>query len=120
MPKRPEILIKDFVHALELEPTIVIDFDPQLFGTAANNGQMVEEVSGNSKAAEQFRALAYVLADRTEPETEPESLLGPILASALAAIGYGSGLSCTRSKPVRCCTRASYPPMRRRSGACSV
>jgi pilus assembly protein CpaE len=80
IPKRPEISVKDFSHALELEPKAVIDFDPQLFGTAANNGQMVEEVAGNSKAAEQFRALACVLADRTEPKTEPDSLLGPILS----------------------------------------
>ena len=36
----------------ELEPKIVIDFDAQLFGTAANNGQMIEEVSDKSKAAE--------------------------------------------------------------------
>jgi pilus assembly protein CpaE len=80
IPKRPEISVKDFSHALELEPKAVIDFDPQLFGTAANNGQMVEEVASNSKAAEQFRALACVLADRTEPKTEPDSLLGPILS----------------------------------------
>ena len=52
VPKRPEISVKDFGYAIELEPKIVIDFDAQLFGTAANNGQMIEEVSYKSKAAE--------------------------------------------------------------------
>jgi pilus assembly protein CpaE len=80
IPKRPEISVKDFGHALELEPRIVIEFEPQLFGTAANNGQMIEEVSDQSKPAEQFRALACVLADRTEPRPEATSLLTPILS----------------------------------------
>jgi pilus assembly protein CpaE len=39
LPKRPEISVKDFGQAIELEPRVVIDFDAQLFGTAANNGQ---------------------------------------------------------------------------------
>jgi len=80
MPKRPEIPIKEFAHALELEPRIVIDFDAQLFGTAANNGQMIEEVSDKSEAAEAFRSLANVLTDRVEQKTERRSVLGPILA----------------------------------------
>ena len=80
VPKRPEILIKDFVHALKLEPTIVIDFDAQLFGTAANNGQMIEEVSNKSKAAEAFRKLANILTDRSEQKSERQSVLAPILS----------------------------------------
>jgi pilus assembly protein CpaE len=80
MPKRPEISVKDFGHAVELEPKIVIDFDAQLFGTAANNGQMIEEVSDKSKAAEAFRALANLLTDKSEQKTEKSSLLAPILA----------------------------------------
>lgn len=80
VPKRPEIPVKDFGHALELEPKIVIDFDAQLFGTAANNGQMIEEVSDKSKAAEAFRNLANILTDRTEQKSERQSVLAPILA----------------------------------------
>ncbi|MGB6906203.1 MAG: CtpF protein, partial [Methyloceanibacter sp.] len=79
LPKRPEISVKDFGQALELEPKAVIAFDPQLFGTAANNGQMIEEVSGKSSAAQQFRALADLLTDRTEAKSERVSLLAPIL-----------------------------------------
>jgi pilus assembly protein CpaE len=80
VPKRPEISVKDFSQALELEPKAVINFDAQLFGTAANNGQMVEEISEKSKAAEQFRHLAHLLTDRVEQKGEQSSLLAPILS----------------------------------------
>lgn len=80
VPKRPEISVKDFGYAIELEPKIVIDFDAQLFGTAANNGQMIEEVSDKSKAADAFRSLANILTDRSEQKSERQSMLAPILA----------------------------------------
>ena len=80
MPKRPEISVKDFGYAIELEPRIVIDFEAQLFGTAANNGQMIEEVSDKSKAADAFRNLANILTDRSEQKSERQSMLAPILA----------------------------------------
>ncbi len=80
VPKRPEISVKDFGYAIELDPKIVIDFDAQLFGTAANNGQMIEEVSDKSKAAEGFRRLANVLTDRSVQKSERRSILAPILA----------------------------------------
>jgi pilus assembly protein CpaE len=79
VPKRPEISVKDFGQALELEPKAIIEFDAQLFGTAANNGQMVEEVSEKARPAQQFRALACFLTDRSEPKNERSSLLAPIL-----------------------------------------
>lgn len=80
VPKRPEIPVKDFGHAIELEPKVIIDFDAQLFGTASNNGQMIEEVSDKSKAAEAFRSLANLLTDRVEEKSERTSLLAPILS----------------------------------------
>jgi pilus assembly protein CpaE len=79
MPKRPEIAVKDFGNALELEPDGVIGFDPQLFGMAANNGQTIEEAARKSAAAEQFRLLASLLTEGSEPEPETASLLAPIL-----------------------------------------
>ena len=45
VPKRPEIKPADFAKALEDQPVAVIPFEPQMFGTAANNGQMIAEVS---------------------------------------------------------------------------
>ena len=78
--KRPEIEVRDFASALDVDPRLVIDFDPQLFGTAANNGQMIEEVSEKSRAAAQFRELAYLLTNRTEPKSERSSFLAPLLS----------------------------------------
>jgi pilus assembly protein CpaE len=80
MPKRPEISVKDFSYAIELEPKVVIDFDAQLFGKAANNGQMIEEVSDKSKAANAFRNLANLLTDHSQKKNERQSILAPILA----------------------------------------
>jgi pilus assembly protein CpaE len=80
VPKRPEISVKDFANAIELEPKVIIDFDAQLFGTAANNGQMIEEVSDKSKAAEAFRTLGNLLTNRSEQKNERQSVLAPILA----------------------------------------
>ena len=79
VPKRPEISVKDFGQAIELEPKAIIEFDAQLFGTAANNGQMIEEVSDKAKATEQFRNLANLLTDRSEQKSERSSILAPIL-----------------------------------------
>lgn len=78
--KRPEIEVRDFASALDIDPRLVLDFDPQLFGMAANNGQMIEEVSDKCRAAAQFRELAYVLTNKTEPKSERSSFLAPILS----------------------------------------
>src|SRR6267142_353865 len=43
IPKRPEIKPADFAKALDDEPVASIPFEPALFGTAANTGQMVAE-----------------------------------------------------------------------------
>src|ERR1700726_2062757 len=45
VPKRPEIKADEFAKALEAEPAALIPFEPQMFGTAANNGQMIAEIS---------------------------------------------------------------------------
>ena len=73
VPKRPEISVKDFGQALELEPKAVIDFDAQLFGTAANNGQMIEEVSRQVEGGRAVPRARLILTDRTEPKSERAS-----------------------------------------------
>lgn len=79
-PKRPEISVKEFSVALDLEPVQVIDFDCETFGLAANNGQMIEEFSAKARAAQQFRELALNLAHRKEQkEDKKKSALGPLL-----------------------------------------
>ncbi len=79
VPRRPEISVADFSKSLEMEIGMVIDFNPQLFGTAANNGQMIQEYEPRAKAAEQFRELASLLAGVSGNETENGSAFAKLL-----------------------------------------
>jgi pilus assembly protein CpaE len=79
MPKRPEIKPADFAKALEFEPVASIPFEPALFGTAANNGQMIAEVSSGHRATETFRQLAQTLTGRTETKRSRSGLLTPLI-----------------------------------------
>lgn len=83
VPKRPEITPADFAKALEDQPLAVIPFEPHLFGTAANNGQMIEEVSSSHKTAEMFRQLAQVLTGRAEAKRSRGSMLLPLFAKLM-------------------------------------
>ena len=56
---------------------MTIPFDPQTFGTAANNGQMIAELSSSHRTAESFRQLAQQLTGRTEAKKSKSGLLGP-------------------------------------------
>ena len=58
VPKRPEISAAEFAKALGTRARRRLPFDAQLFGTAANNGQMIAEVQPSGKAAETFRPIA--------------------------------------------------------------
>ncbi|MBN8607836.1 MAG: AAA family ATPase [Caulobacterales bacterium] len=78
VPKRPEIPFKDFADALGAEPVASIPFDPQLFGLAANNGQMIGEVAAQSKTALALDALAASLTGRKPVETKKASLTDKI------------------------------------------
>src|SRR5262249_56630612 len=62
--KRPEIPAKDFAETPGLEPSLVLPFDPQLFGQAANNGQMINELAPKSPTADGIRRLAQIVTGR--------------------------------------------------------
>jgi len=87
VPKRPEIPPADFAKALEDQPIAVIPFDPQIFGTAANNGQMIAEVSAGHKTAETFRQLAQVLTGRAEAKRARNNLFSPLLSKLMKRQG---------------------------------
>jgi pilus assembly protein CpaE len=70
VPKRPEIPIKDFSVAIGLEPEIILPFEPELFGTAANNGQMISETDAASRSSLAIDHLASVLTGRTVRQPE--------------------------------------------------
>ena len=79
VPKRPEIALKEFEDALGIKALAVIDFDPETFGQASNNGQMIEELNNRAKSAPVFRELAMTLAHRKEVKVEKKSPLAPFL-----------------------------------------
>lgn len=57
-PKRGEIPSQDFCQPLDLKASAVIELDTKNFSVAANNGQMLAEVSTSAKAVTTFNTLA--------------------------------------------------------------
>lgn len=80
MPKRPEIDAAEFSKALGIDVLTSIPFDAQLFGTAANNGQMIAEVQAGGKIAEAFVHIASSLTGRGEAKRSKRSLFEPLVA----------------------------------------
>ena len=80
VPKRPEIAAAEFAKALDVPLQAVIPFEPALFGTAANNGQMIAEVQAAAKPAEIFSELAAEVTGRAEIRRARANLLEPLLA----------------------------------------
>ncbi len=83
VPKRPEIKAADFAKALDDEAVAAIPFEPQVFGAAANNGQMIAEIAANHRTAEIFRQLAQRLIGRAEPKKQRASLFSPLIDKLL-------------------------------------
>jgi pilus assembly protein CpaE len=81
VPKRPEIKPDDFAAALQLAPLAVIPFDPLLFGTAANNGQMIAEASAKTAVSDVFTDVAQIVTGRKEVKRKARRGfdLGPLL-----------------------------------------
>jgi pilus assembly protein CpaE len=84
VPKRPEIKAAEFAKAIENEPVSLIPFEPQLFGLAANNGQMIEEIAAKHKVTDQFLQMAQRLTGRAEAKKPRSSILSPLLGKLLA------------------------------------
>jgi pilus assembly protein CpaE len=79
VPRRPEISLSEFAKAIELEPFGVIPFEPKLFGTAANNGQMLAEVEAGSKIVETLDDVGRALMGRVAGRRTKKTLLSPLL-----------------------------------------
>ncbi len=79
VPGRPEIPVKDFAKALGIEPALCLPFDAKLFGQAANNGQMIQEVNAKAKASEGLGLFVQGLARRDAPVQKPKSLIDRLL-----------------------------------------
>jgi pilus assembly protein CpaE len=65
--RRPEITPQEFSTSIECKLVATIPFEAQLFGTAANNGQMIAEVAANNRINETFRQIAMQVTGRSAP-----------------------------------------------------
>jgi pilus assembly protein CpaE len=87
MPRRPEIALADFAKTVEAEPFAVIPHDVKLFGSAANNGQMIAEIEPKGKVAELFGELAAKITGRAEAHVAKRGLFEPFLAKLMGKTG---------------------------------
>lgn len=79
VPKRPEIAASDFAEPLGITPMAVINFEPLLFGNAANNGRMLGEMDAKSPIVGTINEIAHVLTGRSEIKAKKKAGLGSIL-----------------------------------------
>lgn len=80
VPKRPEIPVKEFADALGRAPDHVIAFEPQLFGQAANNGQMIGQVKADHKIALTLSEIASQIVGRPAQRKSQGSLFKKLLS----------------------------------------
>jgi len=80
VPKRPEINVAEFAKAIESQPIASIPFDPQMFGSAANNGQMIAEISAGHRTTEMFLQIAQRLTGRSESKKSRGGLFSPLIS----------------------------------------
>lgn len=73
LPRRPEIGASEFAASVECKLVGTIPFDAALFGTAANNGQMIAEVAANHKINEVYRAIGMQVTGRHTLESVGKS-----------------------------------------------
>lgn len=83
VPKRPEIDASEFSKAVGTEVLCSVPFDAQIFGTAANNGQMIAEVQGKGKVNEGLLQIASAVTGRSESKRGRASLLEPLVAKLM-------------------------------------
>jgi pilus assembly protein CpaE len=79
MPKRPEIDAREFAKAIESQPIAAIPFDSRMFGTAANNGQMIAEIASGHRTTKMLLEVARRLTGRGEIKKPRGSFLSPII-----------------------------------------
>jgi len=75
IPKRPEISVAEFAGSLNMQASAVIPFDPGLFGTASNNGQMISEADGKNPIVAHFDFIAQLVTGKAELKVEKKGAL---------------------------------------------
>lgn len=76
MLKKPEIKTKDFADTIGIPILTEIAYDPRLFGTAANNGQMLHEFAKSDSVLTQLSELAeQIVGKKTQQISGKKGLL---------------------------------------------
>ncbi|MGH6718799.1 MAG: AAA family ATPase [Alphaproteobacteria bacterium] len=78
--RKTEVPVKEFQEATGGVPALVLPHDPSLFGTAANNGQMIGEVNAKHKVCEQMREFAVALSGRSAAQARKPAKKRSMLA----------------------------------------
>ncbi|UYN99340.1 MAG: AAA family ATPase [Devosia sp.] len=73
VPRRPEINASEFAGSVECNLIGQVGFDAALFGTAANNGQMIAEVSSSNKVLDVFGAIGMHVTGRNSTHSGGKS-----------------------------------------------
>ena len=81
------LIFLGFAKTIETKPLATIPFDPKLFGTAANNGQMIAEIAARHRTTDMFLQVAHRLTGRGEAKKPRGSFLSPILKKLRANKG---------------------------------
>src|SRR3954467_536604 len=79
MHKRPEISAREFAKAIESQPIAAIPFDSKMFGTAANNGQMIAQISAKHRTTMMFLQMAQRLTGHAVTKRSRTSFLAPLI-----------------------------------------
>ncbi|SFK35271.1 pilus assembly protein CpaE [Pseudovibrio ascidiaceicola] len=79
IPKRPEIKPDEFSSALDVVSLAAMPFEPALFGTASNNGQMIAEFDSRHAVAGLFEEIAAKVTGKAEMHTKSKSLIASLI-----------------------------------------
>jgi pilus assembly protein CpaE len=80
VPKRSEIKPDKFAAAIQIEPIACIPFEPSTVSTAANNSQMIADVSAKSAVSLSFPKIVQAITGLTSAKTSRKSrfAFGPL------------------------------------------
>lgn len=73
--RKTQLSPKDFAETLGVDPALALPFEPQLFGEAANTGQMLAAVARGHKVVEQIGGFAERLVGRAAGRKAPANPL---------------------------------------------
>jgi len=100
LTKNNEITVKDFAAAVDMDPALVIGFDPDIFSEAANDGKMLTDIKGAEQTVVGLNYLAERLKTGSFPMTPKAGVSSKKVLSFLGSKSKGSAnMPAGASKP---------------------